>query len=189
VLNYPDFMVFDLDPYLYSGEESPGGEPLLHTAGFERAREAAIWVREVLDSLGLQSFVKTSGKSGLHIVVPIRREFDYDAVRGMAQQICRFVLQRHPDALTMEWSVSRRTGKVFLDHNQNTRGKTLACVYSPRALPGAPISMPFAWDEIDSIYPTDYTIANAVQRIEQVGDLWQDILQAKNDLAAALAKV
>ena len=183
VLNYPDFMVFDLDPYVYSGHEEPRGEPLVHREGFRTTCEAACWVKDVLDRLTLRSFVKTSGKTGLHILVPILRQFDYDAIRRMAEQICRQVMRQHPRELTMEWSVERRRGKVFLDYNQNTRGKTLASAYSPRALPGAPISVPIDWGEIQSVYPTDFSMLSVHERLARVGDLWRDILAAKNDLA------
>ena len=182
VLNYPDFMVFDLDPYLYSGTERAGGEPALHPEGYARARQAARWLKEVLDELGLRSFVKTSGKTGLHLFVPILRQFNYDIVRKLSEQICRFVLRLHPDELTMEWSVERRRGKVFLDHNQNTRGKTLATVYSPRAVPGAPVSMPVCWSDLDRVYPTEFRMASVVGRLQRDGDLWRDILAHKNDL-------
>ena len=83
----------------------------------------------------------------------------------------------------MEWSVERRRGKVFLDHNQNTRGKTLATPYSPRALPRAPVSMPFRWDELGTFSPTKFTLRTAHQRLGKLGDLWRDILVHKADLA------
>src|SRR5207248_8987043 len=126
------------------------------------------------------------GKTGLHIFVPILRHYDYDMVRGMSEQICRYVLNQHPRELTMEWSVHRRRGKVFLDHNQNTRGKTLAAAYSPRALPGAPVSMPLRWTELAHVKPMDFTIATAGARLCQVGDLWADILEHKADLTRIL---
>ncbi|MBV9324993.1 MAG: non-homologous end-joining DNA ligase [Chloroflexi bacterium] len=184
VLNYPDFMVFDLDPYLYSGAERGGEEPELHREGFARACTAARWLKTLLDELDLRSFVKTSGKSGLHVLVPILREFDHDTVRRISAHICRYVLEHHPESVTMEWSVDRRRGKVFLDHNQNTRGKTLASPYSPRALPGAPVSMPVAWAELDDVYPTDFRIATVGARLADVGDIWSDLLECKNDLGA-----
>jgi bifunctional non-homologous end joining protein LigD len=183
VLNYPDYMVFDLDPYLYSGTEQPASEPVLHVEGFKRTCEAAIWLKEVLDDLGLRSFVKTSGKTGLHIFVPILRHWNYDIVRRISEQICRFVLRQHPRELTMEWSVERRRGKVFLDYNQNTRGKTLATAYSSRALPGAPVSMPVRWEDLDHVYPAEFTLTSVFDRLERNGDLWRDILRAKNDLS------
>jgi bifunctional non-homologous end joining protein LigD len=187
VLNYPDFMVFDLDPYLYSGREAPRSQPELHQEGFERTAQAARWLKEVLDELQLPSFVKTSGKTGLHVFVPIKRDVDYDAVRGMSEQICRFVQRQHPDETTMEWAVERRRGKVFLDHNQNTRGKTLATPYSPRALPGAPVSMPLRWDEVGQIYPTEFTLYTAAPRVRERGDLWRDVLDHKADLTRVFA--
>src|SRR5205823_15036889 len=171
VLNYPDFMVCDLDPYVDSGSGPPGGQPQLNGAGFEQTCRAAGWLKGVLDELKLPSFVKTSGKTGLHIYVPILRQFDYDAVRSMAEQVCRFVLRQHPQETTMEWSVEKRRGRVFLDHNQNTRGKTLATPYSPRALPRAPVSMPFGWEELGTFCPTEFTLRTAHQRLGKLGDL------------------
>ena len=86
----------------------------------------------------------------------------------------------------MEWATDKRTGKIFLDHNQNVRGKTLASIYSPRALPGAPVSMPLRWDELGDVYPTDFTVLTAPERLAATGDLWADILDAKHDLEALL---
>ena len=178
VLNYPDVMVFDLDPYVY---RNPSAQQNLDS--FRRTSETAQWLREVLDELSLRTYVKTSGKTGLHIFVPLVRRFDYDTVRRISGQICAHVLRQHPDSVTMEWSVERRWGKVFLDYNQNTRGKTLACAYSPRAVPGAPVSMPIDWAELDRVYPTDFTISNASERLAAVGDVWAEMSRHKNDLA------
>ena len=187
LLNYPDFIVFDLDPYIYSGREAKGDEPELNRKAFAKTCEVARWLKDVLDSLSLSSFVKTSGKTGLHIYVPILRQLDYSSVRAACETIGRFVLQRHPKEVTMEWTVDRRPGKVFLDHNQNVRGKTLASAYSPRALPEAAVSMPLRWDELGEVYPTDFTILTALERLAQVGDLWADILETKHDLEGLLA--
>jgi bifunctional non-homologous end joining protein LigD len=173
VLNYPDFMVFDLDP--------------AEGADFDLTCAVAHWLREVLDDLRLASFAKTSGKTGLHIFVPILRHFDYDTVRRVAEQICRFVHRQHPSETTMEWTVEQRRGKVFLDHNQNTRGKTLATPYSPRALPRAPVSMPLRWEEVGRIAPAEFTLRTAPRRLEEVGDLWANILDHKADLAQAFS--
>jgi bifunctional non-homologous end joining protein LigD len=186
LLNYPDFIVFDLDPYIYSGREAAGDEPELNRKGFAKTCQAALWLKELLDSLSLSSFVKTSGRTGLHVYVPILRQIDYDAVRSACRTICDFLLRQHPRELTMEWSVEKRAGKVFLDHNQNARGKTLASVYSPRPLPEAAVSMPLRWDELGEIYPADFTILSAHDRLAQVGDLWAGILDAKHDLQALL---
>jgi bifunctional non-homologous end joining protein LigD len=189
VLNYPDFIVFDLDPYLYAGTEEKGEEPALNRAAFARTCEVAFWLKEQLDGLGLSSFVKTSGRTGLHIFVPIFRQLDYDTVRAAAATIGQFLLRKHSKDITMEWSVSKRTGKVFFDYNQNTRGKTLASIYSPRLAPEASVSTPVAWDKLETIYPPDFTILTVPDLLEQRGDLWSDILEAKHDLSGLLELV
>lgn len=186
--NYPDFIVLDLDPYLYSGKEKTGAEPELHRKGFENCREAALYLKDHLDALGINSFVKTSGKTGLHIYVPILRNVDYDTVRSLSQIICSHVLKEHPDEVTMEWAVKNRTGKVFLDHNMNARSKSLASIYSARVSPEACISTPVDWDELEEIYPTDFDMQTVPQRLAQIGDLWSDILDHKNDLNAIAQK-
>lgn len=188
VLNYPDFVVFDLDPYLYSGREGRGEEPELHPEGFAATCQVALWLKEMLDSLGLASFVKTTGKTGLHIYVPIKRTLDYHATHSISETFARVLAQQHPREVTIEWAVDKRRGKVFADYNQNVRGKTLASIYSPRVLPWAAVSMPLRWDEVArGVFPTDFTILTAPQRLAHVGDLWAGILDAKHDLAGLLA--
>ena len=186
LLNYPDFIVFDLDPYIYSGDEAKGAEPALNRKAFMKTCDVAFWLKDVLDSLSLSSFVKTTGRTGLHIYVPILRQFDYDAVRAACETLGKFVMQEHRRDVTMEWSVPKRTGKVFFDHNQNSRGKTLASIYSPRPSPEAAISMPVRWEELREVYPTEFTILTAVDRIVETGDLWEGILAAKHDLNSLL---
>jgi bifunctional non-homologous end joining protein LigD len=185
ILNYPEFLVFDLDPYVYSGHERAGTQPEYSAEGFRQTCAAAEWVKTVLDDLRLPADVKTSGKTGLHIQVPIVRNVDFDTARVIAERICRFVLQAHPREVTMDWSVDRRRGKIFLDHNQNTRGKTLACPYSPRALPGAPVSVPLDWSELPDIDPTSFTRDAVLERLARRGDLWRHILDHKADLRSA----
>ncbi|HEV7662064.1 MAG TPA: non-homologous end-joining DNA ligase, partial [Chloroflexota bacterium] len=181
-LNYPDFVVFDLDPYVYSGKEARGAEPELHPAGFAATCETALWLKEMLDGLGLTSFVKTTGRTGLHIYVPINRTLDYHATHTISETLARFLVQQHPTAVTAEWAVDKRRGKVFADYNQNVRGKTLASIYSPRVLRWAAVSMPLRWDEVGKVFPTDFTILTAPDRLRQVGDLWSGILDSKHDL-------
>src|SRR4030081_2956102 len=123
VLNYPDFVVFDLDPYLYSGKEARGAEPELHAEGFAATSQVALWLKEMLDGLGLTSFVKTTGRTGLHIYVPITRKLDYHATHSISETLARFLEQQHPKEVTTEWAVDKRKGKVFADYNQNVRGK------------------------------------------------------------------
>ena len=186
LLNYPDFVLFDLDPYIYAGTEQAGDEPELNRRAFTKAVEVARGLKELLDAASLSSFVKTSGATGLHICVPVLRQFDYAAVRSVAETFGGFLQRAHPRDVTLEWSVDKRGGKIFVDVNQNARIKNLAAAFSPRPKPGAPVSMPLRWDELDEVYPTDFTILTAPARIAEVGDPWADILSHKHDLAALL---
>lgn len=187
-LNFPDYIVFDLDPYIYSGDEKTGAEPEFNKKAFKKGVEIAGLLKQVLDQLSLSSFIKTSGKTGLHIYVPIVRQYDYDKVREVCQIISRFVLQQAPQDVTMEWSTSKRTGKIFLDHNQNSRGKNMASIYSLRPLAGAPVSTPIRWEELDNILPTQFDIDTVPERVKKIGDLWKDILESKHDLGRVLGK-
>jgi bifunctional non-homologous end joining protein LigD len=186
VLNYPDFVLFDLDPYIYAGTERPGDEPQPNAPAFARTADVALHLKAILDSLGLTAFIKTSGATGLHICVPLVRQFDFSIVRAAANTICLELLSRRPKDVTMEWSTARRTGKVFLDANQNARHKNLAVAYSPRAKPGAPVSMPLRWPEVASSSPLQFTLETAPRLLRQRGDVWQGILEAKQDLHTLL---
>ncbi len=187
-LDYPDFIVFDLDPYIYSGKEKAGDEPELNRAAFNRVCEVASWLKEVLDGLSLTAFVKTSGKTGLHVYLPVVRNLEFGSARRAAETIGQFLMQRHPRDITMEWATEKRTGKVFIDYAQNVRGKTLASIYSPRPAPGAPVSFPLRWEELGSVYPGDFTMLTVPGLLAERGDLWKDILGAKRDLGDLLAK-
>ncbi len=187
VLSFPDYLIFDLDPYIYSGEEVKGAEPEYNRRGWEKTVEVALVLKDMLDGMRLSSYIKTSGKTGLHVYVPIQRSFHYDEVRAFAQTVGRFLAQQRPKDVTMEWDTSKRRGKVFFDANQNTRGKTLAAQYSLRPTPWAGVSTPIAWSELTSIDPMSLNIASVTGRVAQKGDLWADILQRKNDLRAVLA--
>ncbi|HZT05976.1 MAG TPA: DNA ligase D [Chloroflexota bacterium] len=187
LFDYPDFLVFDLDPYIYSGLEPPGAEPELNPSGFSRTCEVALWLKETLDALKLPSFVKTSGRTGLHIFVPVLRQLPYGAIHAAAEMTARYLERMHPDAITTAWAVAKRTGKVFVDFNQNARAKTVSAIFSPRAAPGASVSTPLDWSELGRIYPTDFTIATTPERLRARGDPWEGILDAKVDLGATLA--
>jgi bifunctional non-homologous end joining protein LigD len=187
-LDYPDFIIFDLDPYLYSGKEKMGAEPDLNRKGFGRVCEVALWLKEILDSLKLKAYVKTSGKTGLHVHVPVVRWLGYNEVRRAAQTIGRTLVEKHPSSITMDWAVEKRTGKVFFDYNQNVRGKTLACAYSPRPTPEATVSTPLRWEELGRVYPTDFTIQTVPARLKKTGDLWADMLASKSDLKSILGE-
>jgi bifunctional non-homologous end joining protein LigD len=186
VLNFPDFVVFDLDPYEYSGKEGKGEEPELHRKAFQRTRTLALRLRALLGRLGLETFVKTSGRTGLHLYLPILRTLDYDSVRNVAETIGRYALQEWPHEVTLEWSVERRTGKIFFDYNQNSRGKSLASIFSPRRHPLGTVSMPIQWDDLERIYPTDFTLRTVPGILESDGDPWAEMLAAKQDLGELL---
>jgi bifunctional non-homologous end joining protein LigD len=151
IVEYPDYMLFDIDPFLDAAAESRTKDPVPTPAGFASARRVALWLKALLDSMSLVSFVKTSGKTGLHVVVPIERTLRYDAVRAVARAIAEHLARAHPVEITVDWSVRRRTGKVFIDYNMNARGKSLTVPYSPRGLPGAPVSMPLSWPELQKL--------------------------------------
>ena len=187
VLNYPDFVVFDLDPYDYSGRESRGAEPELHRRAFNRTRKLALQVHRQLEGLGLSTWVKTSGRTGLHLYLPIVRDLDFDAAREVAETIARHAMRQRPRDVTIDWSVERRRGKIFFDYNQNSRGKSLAVPYSPRRHAAATVSTPVRWDELESVYPTDFTLRTVPDRLEAGGDPWGRILEAKQDLGAILS--
>jgi bifunctional non-homologous end joining protein LigD len=186
-LNYPDFLVTDLDPYIYSGKEPRGAEPELNPEGFARACEVALWYREMLEGIGLHPFIKTTGKTGLHLYVPIARTLDYDSVRAVAETLARRVLAMHPEAVTIEWATVARRGKVFLDYNMNRRSASLAAIYSPRAVAWAGVSTPLRWEELEHAYPSNFTLRNVPERLAQLGDLWAEILSARVDLRALLS--
>lgn len=181
-LNYPDFLLFDLDPYIYSGKEGRGKEPELNLKAFRATCKLAFLVKEVLDSLNLPAYLKTTGKTGLHLFVPIVRNINFDESRRIAETIGRFVLDKNPSLVTMDWAVSKRKGKIFFDHNMNSRGKTLVSIYSPRSSPEATVSTPISWEELDDIYPNDFTLKTLPARLKQSGDLWEDILLNKQDV-------
>lgn len=182
VLNYPDFILFDFDPYIYAGHEKSGDEPQPNESAFARTSDVALSLKEILDTLGLSAFIKTSGATGLHIYVPIVRNLPYSVIRAAANTVCMELLSRRPKDVTMEWDTKKRTGKVFLDANQNARHKNLAVAYSPRAKPGAPVSMPLRWDEVGTVKAADFTLDSVPELVASNGDAWAEIFEAKQDL-------
>ncbi len=180
-LNIPDTLAFDLDPYIYSGKESAEQEPEFNEPAFAKTCEIAHLLQSYLIQLGLVPYVKTSGKTGLHIYVPINRSYTFDSTRAACETICRYILNERPKDITVDWSTAKRRGKIFLDYNMNARSKTIATVYSPRAIAGAGVSTPVAWEELDTIVPSELNIHTVPDRIQHVGDLWADIkLSSKN---------
>ncbi|HVH83693.1 MAG TPA: hypothetical protein VM713_05175, partial [Steroidobacteraceae bacterium] len=185
VLNFPDYLIFDIDPYIYSGKEAKGAEPELNKKGFAVGKRVAFWLRALLREMGLEAVIKTSGKTGLHMFVPIERTVTFDEARHICETVGRHVLRAHPKDITMDWAIEKRTGKIFIDYNMNVRGKTLNVAYSPRGVPGTPVSMPLTWEELEAAEPMDFTLNNVPARLEKRGDRWHDVLELKQSLTKA----
>ncbi len=166
----PDWAVFDLDPF----------EP----ATFQDVINIAKLVKAALDHYGMHGVVKTSGQTGLQIYVPVRRGPDYAAVRNWVEEVGKAIDQAAPGRVSWEWAVAKRTGRIRIDYTQNIINKTLAAPYSLRPAPGAPVSTPIAWEELDDpeLRPDRWTIATIAQRVEEVGDLFAPALHADQDL-------
>jgi bifunctional non-homologous end joining protein LigD len=168
----PDFVLFDLDPT----PEVP----------FSQTIEVALILKQLLDQLGLASFPKTSGGKGFHVLVPIDRRASYEDTRSFAEIVAGAIARTHPKLATTEWSKSRRRG-VLIDANQNGEGKTIASVYSVRPKPGAPVSTPLDWDEVQpEIDPTAFTMDVVRERIRTRGDVYAGVLTTRQSLAKAL---
>jgi len=169
----PDFVLFDLDP----PDEADG---------FAQAIEVAHLVHGVLEELELPSYVKTSGADGIHVVAPITRRSTFEQTYDFAERASRLLERRHPGKVTTEWLKKKRQG-VLADHRQNGWGKTIASVYSVRPKPGAPVSTPLRWDELTpDVRPRDFTMALALERVREQGDLFAPVLEDPRPLAPAL---
>jgi DNA ligase D len=169
----PDFVLFDLDP-----PEEPDA--------FAQCIRVAHLVHEELERLELESWVKTSGSDGIHVLVPIARRSGYDETYEFAELLSRSLERQHPGEVTTEWLKKKRAG-VLVDHRQNGHGKTIASAYSVRPKPGAPVSMPLRWDELtDDVRPRDFTMAVALERVARHGDLFEPVLHGKQALGPAL---
>ena len=189
-LNFPDFIVFDLDPYIYSGQERKGQEPEYNTKGFRAAVEVAYLLKDLFDELRIESFIKTSGKTGLHIFAPIANLYTYEQTRSFAEVIGKILLRRYPKKITMEWDTTKRKDKVFFDHNQNARGKTIASVFSVRPTESATVSMPIRWDNLSNVFPTDYTILNVPDILnKKSANPWNSVFEKKQDLNKILENI
>jgi bifunctional non-homologous end joining protein LigD len=169
----PDYVVFDLDP---------------PDDAFANAVKVAHLVKEALDELDLSSHVKTSGASGLHVLVPISRRSTFDETYEFAERLSRGVEARNQGLATTEWLKRKRPdGAVLVDHRQNARGKTIASVYSVRPRPGAPVSTPLCWEELtEGVRPRNFGMAQVLERIEQLGDLYEPTLRGGQSLGPAL---
>jgi bifunctional non-homologous end joining protein LigD len=159
----PDRLVFDLDP------------PDLDA--FERVREAALALGDVLRELGLEPFAMTTGSKGVHVVAPLRRTAAADVVREAAGEIGEELAARAPDALTTAWRKAGRGGRVLVDTARNTYAQTVVAPYAVRALPGAPVATPLAWEELEDpeLHPRRWTLRTLPERLATTGDPWAEI--------------
>ena len=175
-VRFADYSIIDLDP-------GP-------SASFERVIEVAAAVREALDAYGLHAVPKTSGASGMHIVLPLPTGIPNDGARIVAELIATSVANRYPQIATVErWTKQRPTGAVYVDFLQNIRGKTVAGVYSVRAEPKATVSTPLQWDEIKpGLDPAAFTMDAVLDRMDRVGDLWAEGMRRPNSLEGLLGK-
>ena len=139
----------------------------------------------LLGQLGLRGYPKLSGSKGLHVYLPIAPNYAHSRVRRFVEAVGRLLVAANPGDLTMEWDIPRRKGKVFIDHNRNAFGQTIASVYSVRPRPGAPISLPITWDELDKHRNGDFTIANIWDRLARFGDLFAPVVLADQTIEAA----
>jgi bifunctional non-homologous end joining protein LigD len=172
----PDFVLFDLDP-----PEEPDA--------FALCVRVAHYAHDALSELGLDSFVKTSGADGIHVVVPIVRRSSFDDTYEFAELLARRLEAERPGEVTTEWLKKKRSG-VLVDHRQNGHGKTIASVYSVRPKPGAPVSTPLRWQELtEDVRPRDFSMAVALERIAEHDDLFEPVLHAQQALGPALKKL
>ena len=160
----PDYLHFDLDPV-------PG-------ATFAKVIDAALVVRDALETLGMTPLVKTTGSKGLHLYVAIERGPLQKEVWTFAKALAQTLAAQHPKLLTAEYIIAKRPrGRVLVDYNQNAWGRTLASLYSPRPKPRAPVSTPVTWDEVERGFEiVDFRIDNVPARVAKLGDLWTPLL-------------
>lgn len=176
-LTKPDLCVFDLDP---TEDEDPAS-----------LRQAALDVRDLLAELKLQSWVKTSGSKGFHIVVPLDAKAEFDDVAVFAHAVAVALVMRDPEHLTQEFIKVDRGGRIFVDVGRNSFGATYAAPYAVRARPGAPVSAPCTWEEIEAgtVGPRTFTLRNMGERLEAHGDLWAGMARHRRSLRAPAARL
>jgi bifunctional non-homologous end joining protein LigD len=168
-LDKPDWIAIDLDP---------------KSAPWENVLQVALVVKQVADEIGLQAFPKTSGSSGIHIYVPLKPTNEYDKVAEFARLFASEVAQRAPRIATIERTIAKRKStQVYVDWMQNARGKSLAAVFTARAKPKAPVSMPLTWKQVEKgVKIHDFTITNVPELLKKKGDAWADFFGSRQSL-------
>ena len=172
-LNHPDFLIIDLDP--------SEGVP------FAVVTQVALKVKRVIDSVGLESYPKTSGATGVHILVPVDPLYSYADIRNFAEIIARLTVSGLEEVATIERSIEKRKNKVYVDYLQNGRGKTIVSPYCLRSRPGAPVSTPLEWSEVGpQLRPEAFTLNTILRRLDSKGDPFKDLQTNLQSLHAAL---
>lgn len=173
-LDFPDYLVLDLDP----SEKNT----------FEDVIEVALQIKEITDEIKIDAYCKTSGSTGIHIYIPMGGKYEFEKVKDFAHILMKSTQERLPQLTTLERSLKKREStKIYLDYLQNRQGQTLASVYSVRPHPGAPVSMPLEWSELKKgLRPTDFTIYNALERIQAKGEIFLPVLQKGINMMKAL---
>ena len=163
-LMYPDVCIFDLDP----AHDEP-----------DVLRSTALLLRDLLDELGFRSWIKTSGSKGFHIAVPLAGKSTYGDVARFAHDVGRRLVSRDPAHLTQEFSKADRGGRILVDTGRNGYSATFAAAYAVRAKPGAPVSAPCTWEEVErgDVGPRTFTLRTMAKRVAEVGDLWSELLK------------
>jgi bifunctional non-homologous end joining protein LigD len=176
-LYQPDICIFDLDP---SKEDEPAA-----------LRKAALALRDLLAELGLRSWVKTSGSKGFHIAVPLDGKAGFGEVARFSHTVGRILVERDSENLTQEFSKADRAGRLFVDTGRNGYSATFAAAYAVRAKPGAPVSAPCTWEEIErgEVGPRTFTLRTMARRIEDAGDLWKGLLRSKRSLELPIERL
>ena len=174
-VDYPDFVIFDLDP-------SPGNS-------FEQVRTIALLTRRVLNELGLRSYIKTSGSQGLHVYLPVENEYSYEEIRDFGRSVAEIICTMQPDIATIERTVRKRGAKIYVDYLQNVKGKTLCSAYSVRPRDGATVSAPLCWDEVNDVKPSDFTIKTILPRLQKLGELFAPVLTDRQSLDTAFSQL
>ncbi len=176
-LYHPDVCVFDLDP---SKEDES-----------DTLRAAALALRSLLDELGLPSWVRTSGSKGFHIVVPVDGKAHTGQVAGFAHAVGTLLVRRYPDHLTQEFHKVDRGGRILVDTGRNGYSATFAAAYTVRAKPGAPVSAPCTWEEVErgAVGPRTFTLRTMARRVADVGDVWADMRKRKRSLRRPIERL
>lgn len=174
--DYPDYLIMDLDP---AGKIT-----------FKQVVDTALAVKEVCDEIKIPCYCKTSGATGIHVYIPLKAQYAYEDINLFAEYLAIETHKKLPDITSVERSVSKRKNKIYVDFLQNRKGQTIASVYSVRPKPGATVSTPLQWSEVNhKLDPAQFTIFNVEQRVKKLGDLWKPVLGKGINLNAVLKRI